>query len=624
MNIDQLNEIKKQRENIIKFRKNLLPKDVAAPYEKEIVICSSTGCKASKSDNVGAEFEKVLNEKGLSDKIKVNKAGCFGLCAMGPIVIVYPEATFYTKVKTTDVERIVTEHFIGGNVVEDLLYHDTDGTFFVKKGEVPFNAKQHFIVRANSEFISPENIEDYIAIDGYYALHKALTSMTPDEVIKVVSDSGLRGRGGAGFPTGKKWELTKANEADQKYVICNADEGDPGAFMDRSIIESNPHSIVEAMSLAGYAIGANTGIVYIRAEYPLAAERIQKAIDDATKMGILGDNIFGTDFSFNMRLKLGAGAFVCGEETALIKSCEGMRGEPLTKPPYPAVKGYLAKPTSINNVETYAQIPQIILNGAEWYNKIGTEGSKGTKVFALSGKVKHTGLVELPMGTTIREIIYDIGGGIPNGKKFKAVQMGGPSGGCIPSDYIDTPIDYESLKALGSMMGSGGMVVMDEDTCMVDIAKFFLEFSVDESCGKCTPCRIGNKRLLELLQKICDGEGTMEDLEELENLANYIKENSLCGLGQCSPNPVLSTLRYYRDEYIAHIKDKNCPAGVCKNLVAYRIDKDKCIGCTLCARNCPVKAITGEVKTPHTIDPEKCVKCGVCMQNCKFGAVKRG
>ncbi|MBQ9792078.1 MAG: SLBB domain-containing protein [Clostridia bacterium] len=624
MNIEKLNEIKKQRENIIKFRKNLLPKDVTAPYEKEVVICSSTGCKASKSDNVGAEFERILNEKGLSEKIKVSKAGCFGLCAMGPIVIVYPEATFYTKVKATDVERIVNEHFIGGNVVEDLLYHDTDGTFFVKKSDVPFNAKQHFIVRANSEFISPDNIEDYIAIDGYYALHKALTEMTPDEVIKVVSDSGLRGRGGAGFPTGKKWELTRANEADQKYVICNADEGDPGAFMDRSIIESNPHSIVEAMALAGYAIGANTGIVYIRAEYPLAAERIQKAIDDATKLGVLGDNIFGTNFSFNMRLKLGAGAFVCGEETALIKSCEGYRGEPLTKPPYPAVKGYLSKPTSINNVETYAQIPQIVLNGAEWYNKIGTEGSKGTKVFALSGKVKHTGLVELPMGTTIREIIYDIGGGIPNGKKFKAVQMGGPSGGCIPSDYIDTPIDYESLKQLGSMMGSGGMVVMDEDTCMVDIAKFFLEFSVDESCGKCTPCRIGNKRLLELLQKICDGNGTMEDLDELEELANYIKENSLCGLGQCSPNPVLSTLRYYRDEYIAHIKDKNCPAGVCKNLVAYSIDPDKCKGCTLCARNCPVNAISGEVRAPHTIDKDKCVKCGVCMQNCKFGAVKRG
>ncbi len=621
MDIQSLEKIKADRINVINFRKNLDPKAVK-DCRYEIMVCGSTGCRASGSISVCDKLVETLNANNVHD-VKVNQAGCFGLCAMGPIVIVYPEATFYVKVKESDVERIVTEHLIGGKVVEDLLIKDDKGEFCYNKQSVDFYEKQHFIARMNSEYINPECIEDYIALDGYFALHKCLTQMKPEEVIDVISQSGLRGRGGAGFPTGKKWELTRASAGNEKYVMCNADEGDPGAFMDRSIIEANPHAIVEAMAIAGYSIGANTGVVYIRAEYPLAGDRIKKAIADAKALGLLGKNIFGTGFDFDIIIKLGAGAFVCGEETALIRSCEGYRGEPTSKPPYPAVKGYLNKPTSINNVETYANIPHIILNGAEWYAKIGTDSSKGTKVFALSGKVKHTGLVELAMGTTIRDIVYGIGGGIPNGKEFKAVQMGGPSGGCITAKDLDTPIDYENLKSLGSMMGSGGMIVMDEDTCMVDIAKYFLEFSVDESCGKCTPCRIGNKRLLELLQKICDGNGTMDDLTELEELANYVKENSLCGLGQCSPNPVLSTLRYFKDEYIEHIKDKKCRAGVCKNLVKYEIDKTKCIGCSACSRKCPVAAIKGEIKSPFEIDQDICVKCGTCVATCRFGAIGR-
>ncbi len=621
MDLKQLEQIKRDRKPIIDFRKNLDPKAVEN-CRYEIMICGSTGCRASGSGSVFNKFEQVLKDKNITD-VKVNNAGCFGLCAMGPIVIVYPQATFYVKVKESDVEEIVEKHIVGGEPVERLLCQDKDGNFCYNKQSVEFYKQQQFIARMNSEYINPECIEDYIALDGYLALHKVLTSMKPEEVIAEVKNSGLRGRGGAGFSTGTKWELARANSADQKYVICNADEGDPGAFMDRSIIEANPHAIVEAMAIAGYSIGATTGIIYIRAEYPLAGERIKKAIADAKQLGLLGKNIFGSGFDFDIIIKLGAGAFVCGEETALIRSCEGYRGEPTSKPPYPAACGYLAKPTDINNVETLANIPHIILKGAEWYSSIGTENSKGTKVFALSGKVNHTGLVELAMGKTIRDIVFGIGGGIPNGKQFKAVQMGGPSGGCITAKDIDTPIDYESLKALGSMMGSGGMIVMDEDTCMVDIAKFFLEFSVDESCGKCTPCRVGNKRLLELLQKICDGEGTMEDLTELEDLANYVKTNSLCGLGQCSPNPVLSTLRYFRDEYVEHIVDKKCRAGVCKNLVKYTIDANKCKGCSACSRKCPVNAICGEIRSPYQIDQNICVKCGTCINTCRFGAIER-
>ena len=621
MDIKKLEQIKKERLPIVNFRRNLEEKDVDN-CKYEVMVCGSTGCRASGSVSVYDLFMQKIKEKGLDD-IKINHAGCFGLCAMGPIVIVYPEAIFYTKVKEEDVDKIIEQHLINNKPVEELIFKDDNGEFCYDKNSVPFYKQQHFIARMNSEYINPECIEDYIALDGYFALYKALTEMTYQEVIDVVKKSGLRGRGGAGFPTGTKWELTRKSEDALKYVICNADEGDPGAFMDRSIIEANPHAIVEAMAIAGYAIGANLGIVYIRAEYPLAGERIKKAIDDAKKLGLLGKNIFGSGFDFDITIKLGAGAFVCGEETALIQSCHGYRGEPTSKPPYPATKGYHEKPTNINNVETFANIPHIILKGADWYNGIGTETSKGTKVFALSGKVKYTGLVELAMGTTIRDIVFGIGGGIPNNKQFKAVQMGGPSGGCITAKDLDTPIDYENLKNLGSMMGSGGMIVMDEDTCMVDIAKYFLEFSVDESCGKCTPCRIGNKRLLELLQKICDGNGTMEDLQELEELANYIKDNSLCGLGQCSPNPVLSTLRYFKDEYIEHIVNKKCRAGVCKNLVKYEINKQKCVGCSACARKCPVDCIHGEIKSPYEIDQEVCVKCGSCYTTCRFRAVER-
>ena len=617
MNYDELEQIKQQFIKEVNFRK--LGDTSGVDYKYDVMVCGGTGCRSCKSKKVQDALEEVVKQKGLDKEIKIHGVGCFGLCVNGPIVLVYPQDALYEKVSVDDVEEIVTS-LSEGKLVERLLHHE-DGKAVEKKNEMSFCKKQKYLARNNSEFMSLENIlEDYIALDGYKALHKVVTSMTPEDVVKTIKDSGLRGRGGAGFPTGNKWEFTRIVEAPQKYVICNADEGDPGAFMDRSIIESNPHAIVEAMAICGYAIGASKGFVYLRAEYPLAGERLQKAIDDATARGILGNNIFGSDFSFELAIKYGAGAFVCGEETALMRSIEGGRGEPTLKPPYPATKGLYGCPTVINNVETLANVAQIINNGAEWYSSIGTDDSKGTKVFALTGKINNSGLIELPMGTTIREIIYDIGGGIPNGKKFKAVQMGGPSGGCIPEAHIDTPIDYKSLTELGAMMGSGGMIVVDEDSCMVDLAKFFLQFTRDESCGKCTPCRIGNKRILEILTKITDGKATMEDLDKLEELCHYVKNNSLCGLGQTSPNPVLSTLHYFRDEYIEHIKEHKCRAGVCKNLTKYVIT-DKCIGCSACSRQCPVNAISGELKGKFNIDQEKCIKCGKCFGTCRFGAI---
>ena len=596
-------------------------------YRSHVMICGGTGCTSSGSDKVAAAFEAEIVTAGLENEVKVIRTGCFGLCALGPIVVIYPEGTFYSMVKPEDVAEIVNEHLLKGRPVLRLLYNETvaEDNSIKSLDETSFYKKQKRIALRNCGVINPENIEEYIAFDGYAALGKALTEMTPDEVIQVVLDSGLRGRGGGGFPTGRKWQLACADRGKvEKYVCCNADEGDPGAFMDRSVLEGDPHSVIEAMAIAGYAIGADQGYVYVRAEYPIAVNRLSTAIQQAREYGLLGKNIFGTDFSFDIDIKLGAGAFVCGEETALMTSIEGNRGEPRPRPPFPAVKGLFGKPTILNNVETYANIPQIILKGADWFASMGTEKSKGTKVFALGGKIKNTGLVEVPMGTTLREIIEEIGGGIPNGKKFKAAQTGGPSGGCIPASLIDTPIDYDNLVAIGSMMGSGGLIVMDEDTCMVDIAKFFLEFTVDESCGKCTPCRVGTKRLLELLNKITDGKGTMEDLARIEELADFIKSNSLCGLGQTAPNPVLSTLRYFRDEYIEHIQHKRCPAGVCKALLSYKIDPTKCRGCTLCARTCPAGAISGSVKNPHSIDVLKCVKCGACIEKCKFGAISKG
>ena len=541
-------------------------------------------------------------------------------------MIIYPEGTFYSMVKEEDVPEIVSEHLVKGRIVTRLVYDEALENGEVKSiKEVPFYAKQHRVALRNCGVINPENIEEYIANDGYAALGKVLTEMTPDEVIQTILDSGLRGRGGGGFPTGMKWKLARniVPNADQKYVCCNADEGDPGAFMDRSVLEGDPHVVLEAMAIAGYAIGANMGYIYVRAEYPIAVKRLEIAIEQAHEYGLLGKDIFGTGFDFDVGLRLGAGAFVCGEETALMTSIEGNRGEPRPRPPFPAEKGLFQKPTILNNVETYANIPQIILNGADWFASMGTEKSKGTKVFALGGKTNNTGLVEIPIGTTLRTVIEEIGGGIPNGKKFKAAQTGGPSGGCIPAEHLDVPIDYDNLIAIGSMMGSGGLIVMDEDNCMVDIAKFFLQFTVDESCGKCTPCRIGTRRLLEMLDKITKGEGTLEDLDRMEQLCYYIKANSLCGLGQTAPNPVLSTLRYFRDEYVAHVVDKKCPAGVCKDLLHYEIDPAKCKGCTLCARNCPVGAISGTVKNPHKIDTAKCVKCGACMEKCKFGAISK-
>ena len=558
----------------------------------------------------------------MQDEVKVVRTGCFGLCALGPIMIVYPEGSFYSQVKVTDVPEIVEEHLLKGRLVKRLLYDETVTMDDVKSlQETDFYKKQHRVALRNCGVIDPESIEEYIAFDGYMALAKCLKEYTPAEVIQIVKDSGLRGRGGGGFPTGLKWSFTAANEADQKYVVCNADEGDPGAFMDRSVLEGDPHCIIEAMAICGYATGASEGYVYVRAEYPIAVKRLKIAIDQAREYGLLGKNIFDSGFDFDVHVRLGAGAFVCGEETALMTSIEGNRGEPRPRPPYPAVKGLFGKPTTENNVETFANVPQIILKGADWFASMGTEKSKGTKVFALGGKIKNTGLVEIPMGTTLREIIEEIGGGIPNGKKFKAAQTGGPSGGCIPAALMDTPIDYDNLTAIGCMMGSGGLIVMDEDNCMVDIAKFFLNFTVDESCGKCTPCRVGTKRLLEMLDKITAGKATMEDLDRLEDLCNYIKANSLCGLGQTAPNPVLATLKFFREEYIAHVRDKKCPAGVCKALMTYAIDADKCRGCTACARKCPAGAISGKVKEVHTIDTEKCIKCGVCMETCKFGAV---
>ena len=591
-------------------------------YRSHVLVCGGTGCTSSGSQQIMEALRAEIEKAGLQDEVSVVQTGCHGLCALGPIMIVYPDASFYSMVKVEDIPEIVSEHLLKGRVVTRLLYQETVTQTGVKAlVDTDFYKKQHRIALRNCGIINPEVIEEYIGTGGYAALGKVLTEMTPDDVIKCLIDSGLRGRGGGGFPTGLKWKLAKQNEADQKYVCCNADEGDPGAFMDRSVLEGDPHAVLEAMAIAGYAIGANQGYIYVRAEYPIAVDRLKIAISQAREMELLGKDIFGTGFDFDIDLRLGAGAFVCGEETALMHSIEGNRGEPKPRPPFPAQKGLFGKPTILNNVETYANIPQIILNGPEWFASMGTEKSKGTKVFALGGKIHNTGLVEIPMGTTLREVIEEIGGGIPNGKKFKAAQTGGPSGGCIPYEHFDIPIEYDNLIAIGSRMGSGGLIVMDEDDCMVDIAKFFLEFTVEESCGKCTPCRVGTKRLLEMLTKITKGQATMEDLDKLEELCYYIKENSACALGQTAPNPVLSTLRYFRDEYEAHVKEKRCPAGVCKALLSYHIDADKCRGCTLCARNCPNNAISGSVRNPHIIDQDKCIKCGACMEKCKFGAI---
>ena len=591
-------------------------------YRSHVLVCGGTGCTSSGSARIIEALDRELQSNGLTEEIKVIKTGCFGLCALGPVMIVYPEGAFYSMVKPEDIPEIVSEHLLKGRIVTRLLYQETVQEDTVKSlNHTQFYAKQKRVALKNCGVIDPENINEYIGLDGYMALGKVLTEMTPEQVIQTIKDSGLRGRGGGGFPTGMKWSFAAAQPAGQKYVCCNADEGDPGAFMDRSVLEGDPHVVLEAMAIAGYAIGASQGYIYVRAEYPIAVKRLEIAIGQARENGLLGKNILGTGFDFDIELRLGAGAFVCGEETALMTSIEGHRGEPRPRPPFPAVKGLFERPTVLNNVETYANIPQIILKGADWFASMGTEKSKGTKVFALGGKIHNTGLVEVPMGNTLREIVEVIGGGIPNGKKFKAAQTGGPSGGCIPASLIDIPVDYDNLISIGSMMGSGGLIVMDEDTCMVDIAKFFLEFTVDESCGKCTPCRIGTKRLLEMLDKITKGKGTMEDLDKMEELCYHIKANSLCGLGQSAPNPVLSTLKYFRDEYVAHIVDKKCPAGVCKALLSYVIDREKCKGCTLCARACPADAISGTVKQPHVIDPAKCLKCGACMEKCKFGAI---
>ncbi|OHD25149.1 MAG: NADH dehydrogenase [Spirochaetes bacterium GWD1_27_9] len=591
-------------------------------FTKEILVCAGTGCVSSESPKIVENLEKELKEKGFSDKIQVIKTGCFGFCEKGPIVLVHPDNVFYVEVKPEDAKEIVEEHIVKGNKIDRLLYEEP----LVKKrvakhSEMSFYKKQMRIALRNCGLINPENIEEYIATEGYQALGKCLTQLKPEDVIEIIKKSGLRGRGGGGFPTGLKWEATRKNAADEKFIICNADEGDPGAFMDRSVLEGDPCSVIESMTIAGYAIGAHYGYIYIRAEYPLAIHRLEIALKQSRDAGVLGKNIMGTGFDFDIELKYGAGAFVCGEETALIKSIEGKRGEPITKPPFPAQSGLWSKPTCVNNVETFANVPPIINKGPEWYSSIGKDASKGTKVFALAGKINNVGLVEVPMGITLREIIYDIGGGIRGGKAFKAVQTGGPSGGCITKENLDTPITYENLTSIGSMMGSGGMIVMDEETCIVDIAKFYLEFTNDESCGKCTPCRVGNKRLYELLNQISDGTAPEDVIEKLEVLGNTIKKASLCGLGQTSPNPVLSTIKFFRDEYEEHIKNKKCRAGVCKKLMQYTIIPEKCVGCTLCAKNCPTQCISGKVKEVHKIDQEKCIKCGVCYQKCKFGAV---
>ncbi len=627
MTLEQLNQIKDKYADLVKVRQIVAEEGEklakVTGYRKQVLVCGSTGCNSSGSKKVLAALEEELKAEGLEEEILVVRTGCFGLCALGPIMIVYPEGAFYAQATPESVKRVGKEHLKEGNIVKDLLYQETvhtDGSI-ISLYETNFYKKQLRISLRNCGVIDPENINEYIATDGYQALAKVVTTMTPDDVINELLESGIRGRGGAGFPTGKKWAFAKATPGDIKYVCCNADEGDPGAFMDRSILEGDPHAIIEAMAIAGYTIGAKQGYVYVRAEYPVAVERLNIAIAQAKELGVLGKNIFGTNFEFDIEIRLGAGAFVCGEETALMTSIEGNRGEPRPRPPFPAVKGLFGKPTVLNNVETLSNIPQIIRNGAKWYSAMGTETSKGTKVFALGGKITNTGLVEVPMGTTLREVIEEIGGGIPNGKKFKAAQTGGPSGGCIPAEHIDTPIDYEHLTALGSMMGSGGLIIMDEDTCMVDISKFYLDFTVDESCGKCTPCRIGTKRLIQLLEKITEGNGEMEDLEKIEELANHMKTSSLCALGQSAPNPVLSTLKYFKDEYVEHIIDKKCAAGVCKSMLRYEIEADLCKGCTLCAKKCPVGAIAGTVKQVHTIDQSKCIKCGLCESSCKFKAI---
>ena len=633
--LEQLHEICERMRKVVQLReenaKEILEKAAMCEsgkdadgntYRTHVLVCGGTGCTSSGSARIRERLEKEIEANGLSDEVCVVKTGCFGLCALGPIMIVYPEGTFYSMVQEEDIPEIVTEHLLKGNVVKHLLYEETvKADKIIPLNETNFYKKQHRVALRNCGVINPEKIDEYIGTGGYEALGIVLTEKKPEDVIQILLDSGLRGRGGAGFPTGLKWKFAAGNDADQKYVCCNADEGDPGAFMDRSILEGDPHAVLEAMAIAGYAIGASQGYIYVRAEYPIAVQRLEIAIEQAREYGLLGKNIFDSGFDFDIELRLGAGAFVCGEETALMTSIEGNRGEPRPRPPFPALKGLFQKPTILNNVETYANIPQIIVNGPEWFASMGTEKSKGTKVFALGGKIHNTGLVEIPMGTTLREIVEEIGGGVPIGKKFKAAQTGGPSGGCIPAEHLDIPIDYDNLLSIGSMMGSGGLIVMDEDTCMVDIAKFFLEFTVDESCGKCTPCRIGTRRMLEILEKITKGQATMEDLDKLEELCYHLQSNSLCALGQTAPNPVLSTLRYFRDEYIAHIVDKKCPAGVCKDLLQYKIDPDKCKGCTLCARTCPADAIIGKVKEVHMINPEKCLKCGACMEKCRFGAI---
>ena len=591
-------------------------------YKMHLLVCGGTGCRASESDLIVENLKKELEEKGLQNEVQVIMTGCFGFCEKGPIVKVMPDNTFYTQVKPEDAPIIVAEHVIKGRKVARLLYTDPTKKEHVSDSKhMGFYRKQIRIALRNCGFINPENIDEYIARDGYMALGKALQEMTPEQVIDLIKKSGLRGRGGAGFPTGLKWEIASKNKADQKYVVCNADEGDPGAFMDRSVLEGDPHSVLEAMAICGYSIGATKGLIYIRAEYPLAIKRLQVALTQAREYGVLGKDIFGTGFDFDIEMRYGAGAFVCGEETALIHSMEGQRGEPTNKPPFPAESGFLGKPSNVNNVETFANVPVIMLKGSEWFSSIGTEKSKGTKVFALAGKINNVGLIEVPMGTTLREVIFEIGGGIKNGKKFKAVQTGGPSGGCLTEKHLDLPIDYDNLVAAGSMMGSGGMIVMDEDDCMVSIAKFFLEFTVEESCGKCSPCRIGNKRLHELLDHITKGKGTMEDLDRLKNMSLVIKDTALCGLGQTSPNPVLSTMNNFWDEYVAHVVDKRCPAGHCRDLLQYSINEEKCVGCTACARACPVGAITGERKEPHNINTAICIKCGACFEKCKFNAV---